>query len=722
VKNITSIIRLADVPRHIPEALLRVFVQKKAVTAEDADGALALAARTIADALSAQASALYMTGKLANRIRLQAVYFSALACGSDADRQILFRERAEQFEKMTLPVNRPVAGQVIVSGAPLNIADATVQDSFYDPIEFPPDFVIRSMIAVPLVAGGRPVGCIEIINRTKSGVVLPFGPEHLELAQEAAFFAGKVVERALDPNFQLSDRDMALCFARLANCNTIQLSSNELDMPLLQTVGDKNLKRYQIIPLRKLSANGLCAAVSNPLDYQLIGDFEIVTGLKIVEKLVAPAGEIQAVLQRLFPETASMTKVAESLAKEYGIEFPEAFSEEEDENSAPIISLANKIIADAYSAGASDIHVEPQALHLVVRYRVDGVCRTKLKLPRQIHRALVTRLKIMSDLDIAERRLPQDGRIIFKKFNTALDVDLRISVAPMNYGESVVMRILDKTKSHLPLNALGFSAYNLNIYERIIQIPYGMILHTGPTGSGKSMTLFAALNEISTPELKIVTAEDPIEYTLQGIQQLQVHADIGLTFANALRCFLRQDPDVILVGEIRDQQTAEIAIEAALTGHVVFSTLHTNDAPSTVTRLVEMDIDPFLVSSTLASVCAQRLVRRLCPNCKVEEEPDKEVLGWIECAKDGAEIGKVYRSAGCEQCDNTGYKGRTGIHELMQIFDPLRELIGARKSTEAFRVEARRSGMRTLFEDAMEKVKSGITSPQEAIANAVKND
>jgi type IV pilus assembly protein PilB len=445
--------------------------------------------------------------------------------------------------------------------------------------------------------------------------------------------------------------------------------------------------------------------------------------MKIVEKVVVAADEVNELLKFAFPDKESFTAVVENITNEYA-PAPEAEVEEdeENENSAPIISLANKIIADAHAAGASDIHVEPHATKLVVRYRVDGVCRIKLSLPKNVHRALISRLKIMSDLDIAERRLPQDGRIIFKKFNNALDLDLRVSVAPMNHGESAVMRILDKTKSHLPLNALGYSTYNLETYRRLIQIPYGMILHTGPTGSGKSMTLFAALNEINSPELKIVTAEDPIEYTLAGVNQMQVKRDIGLTFAAALRCFLRQDPDVMLVGEIRDKETAEIAIEAALTGHVLFSTLHTNDAPTTITRLTEMGVEPFLVSSTLACVCSQRLVRRLCAKCKKEDQPTAEERRWLERAKDGAPIGVIYRPKGCDQCDNTGYKGRIGIHELLNVDDGMRELIGRNQPTEALRDLARKSGMRTLFEDAMEKVKAGITSPQEAVASAVMND
>jgi type II secretory ATPase GspE/PulE/Tfp pilus assembly ATPase PilB-like protein len=308
----------------------------------------------------------------------------------------------------------------------------------------------------------------------------------------------------------------------------------------------------------------------------------------------------------------------------------------ESEDSAPIIQLTNRIIEDAYVSGASDIHIEPQEKELIVRYRIDGLCQEKLRLPKQVSNALVTRLKIMCNLDIAERRLPQDGRIVFKKYTKKnMDIDLRVATGPMKDGEKVVMRILDKSKSTLPLPALGFSEENLAKYRECIRQPYGMILHCGPTGSGKSMTLYSALGEVNTPDVNIQTAEDPIEYTLTGINQMQMSRAIGLTFARALRCYLRMDPDIILVGEIRDEETAQIAVEAALTGHLLVSTLHTNDAPSTVARIGEMGVEAFNISASLVCVCAQRLLRRVCKNCKQpyelkgrEEEMMQKAIGW----------------------------------------------------------------------------------------------
>ena len=388
-----------------------------------------------------------------------------------------------------------------------------------------------------------------------------------------------------------------------------------------------------------------------------------------------------------------------------------------NEESGPIIQLGNRIIEDAYFAGSSDIHIEPQEKDVIVRYRVDGMCQEKLRLPVKVGPALVARLKIMCNLDISERRLPQDGRIVFKQFTKKnLDLDLRVSTAPLNYGEGVVMRILDKQKSTLPLTSLGFSEENLTRYRDCIRQPYGMILHCGPTGSGKSMTLYSALNEINTPDIVIRTAEDPIEYTLPGINQMQMHRQIGLTFATALRAFLRQDPDIILVGEIRDVETAEIAVEAALTGHLLISTLHTNDAPSTIARLTDMDIEPFMISSSILCVCAQRLMRRVCKQCRLQYEPKgreeellQKAIGWS---------GMIYKHnpKGCPKCSNSGYKGRVGIHELMVTNDELIEGINKRLDTAELKKIAMRAGMKTLHQDSLLKVTEGLTTLEEAIS------
>ncbi|HXX93503.1 MAG TPA: ATPase, T2SS/T4P/T4SS family, partial [Planctomycetota bacterium] len=368
----------------------------------------------------------------------------------------------------------------------------------------------------------------------------------------------------------------------------------------------------------------------------------------------------------------------------------------DSEESAPVIQLVNNLIDTAYARGSSDIHIEPGEEEVVVRYRIDGDLTIVNRLrPARLIQPVVARLKIMSGLDISERRLPQDGRIRFKQYSSqGKDFDLRVAIAPQNHGEKVVMRIIDKQKSVLPLEKLGFSPRNLALYREKIAAPYGMVLHVGPTGSGKSMTLYAALNEVKNDSINIQTAEDPIEYTLPGINQLQTKKEIGLTFSRALRSFLRLDPDVILVGEIRDHETAEIAIEASLTGHLLLSTLHTNDAPSTVTRFIEMGIEPYMVSSSLLLVCAQRLLRRLCPECKEAYTPDPaqhEFVGGVE-----KESLTLYRPKGCAKCGNSGYKGRTGIHEILVPNDPMRAAIVQKGITaEALKKMAVDAGMTT---------------------------
>src|SRR5882757_6170918 len=382
-------------------------------------------------------------------------------------------------------------------------------------------------------------------------------------------------------------------------------------------------QKNMILPVGQVG-DFLLVAFANPFDTTVASKIQDKTGQRVVRLLGREADIREKLKKDQVHDEVQFSDVVDQLGAQFDEDETEIKDEDlENEDSAPIIQLANRIIEDAYFAGSSDIHVEPQEKEIIVRYRIDGMCQEKLRLPAKVGPALVARLKIMCNLDISERRLPQDGRIVFKQFTKkSLDIDLRVSTAPLNHGEGVVMRILDKQKSTLPLPALGFTEENLAKYRDVIRQPYGMILHCGPTGSGKSMTLYSALNEINTPDIVIRTAEDPIEYTLSGINQMQMHRQIGLTFASALRSFLRQDPDIILVGEIRDKETAGIAVEAALTGHLLISTLHTNDAPGTVDRLVDMEVEPFMISSSLLCVCAQRLMRRVCKQCRVPYHPE----------------------------------------------------------------------------------------------------
>jgi type IV pilus assembly protein PilB len=509
------------------------------------------------------------------------------------------------------------------------------------------------------------------------------------------------------------------------NYYPINLAHLSVDPAALETVTEEQALNYMVLPLARMGKL-LTLAICNPFDVLLLDDLKIITGCDIIPVLASETG-IKKAIEKAYRKPVNVQKELNAVTEMLGVEAEsnEAIrveaaaktEDEENENSAPIVKLGNRIIEDAYTQGSSDIHIEPSENSVVVRYRIDGILREQLTLPKHTLRALISRIKIMSDLNISERRLPQDGRIIYKKYNSKFDLDLRISTAPMNFGEKVVMRILDKTKSCLPLDQLGFSSYNNNIYRDLIQVPYGMILHCGPTGSGKSMTLYAALNEINSPDVNISTAEDPIEYTLPRLNQMQMKKDIGLTFASALRCYLRQDPDIILVGEIRDRETANIAIEAALTGHVLFSTLHTNDAATTIARLVDMDIDPFMISSCLVCICAQRLLRRLC-TCKSPADPNEDEFKLLSRALDEEPVIKHMKPNGCPKCKSGGYKGRIGVHELLKNTDELRSMICRNATADNLKIAARRGGMRTLFEDCMEKVKDGVTSLTEAIATA----
>ncbi len=388
-------------------------------------------------------------------------------------------------------------------------------------------------------------------------------------------------------------------------------------------------------------------------------------------------------------------------------------------NQAPVIMLVNKLIEDAYARGASDIHIDPFEHELVVRYRVDGLLEDKMKMPSAAARAITSRIKVMATLNISETRLPQDGRIRFKEFTRmpGLDFDLRVATSPMAWGEKIVFRILDRKVTSLGLDAMGFTPYNIERYRACLAAPHGMILHTGPTGSGKTTTLYAALTELNKPDMNILTAEDPIEYLIPGINQLQTKPQIGLTFARALKAYLRQDPDIILVGEIRDLETAEVAVEAALTGHQLFSTLHTNDAAGTVVRFVEMGIEPFLISSALLCVCSQRLMRKLC-SCKIAYEPsdDERELLMTSAPPDTRPLCFAPHPKGCTKCQGTGYKGRMGVHELLVMDGALREL-AAHKGASAQDLDrlGRQHGMWSLFEDAMAKVRGGISSLEEAL-------
>jgi type IV pilus assembly protein PilB len=527
---------------------------------------------------------------------------------------------------------------------------------------------------------------------------------------------GEALEKILQDDFHITPFQLLVAKARALGIAPYNVARYRLTNATFERIPQDFCMQHVVLPVGQVGEL-LLVAFANPFDVSLPAKIQEMTGKRVIRLL----GRDKDIRDRFAKgperEATGFGDVVDQIGAEFGSVGEVKDEDLTNEESGPIIELANRIIEEAYFSGTSDIHIEPQEKDVVVRYRVDGLCHEKLRLPAKVGPALVARLKIMCNLDIAERRLPQDGRIIFKQYTRKnLDLDLRVSTAPLNHGEGIVMRILDKQKSTLPLTALGFSDENLARYRKCITQPYGMILHCGPTGSGKSMTLYSALNEINTPDVVIRTAEDPIEYTLAGLNQMQMHRQIGLTFASALRSFLRQDPDIILVGEIRDKETANIAVEAALTGHLLVSTLHTNDAPGTIARLTDMGVEPFMISSSLLCVCAQRLMRRVCKTCRIayethgrETEVLERAIGWS---------GQIFKHnpKGCPKCGNSGYKGRVGIHELMVTTEELISAINREAETSELKKIAQRDGMSTLHQDSLAKVKAGITTLEEAIA------
>ena len=528
--------------------------------------------------------------------------------------------------------------------------------------------------------------------------------------------SGDALDKLLQEEFKVTAFQCLVAKARALNLSPFNVAHYRVSPQTFERIPQEFCQENLVLPVGQVG-DMLLVAFANPFEVTLPTKIQEMTGRTVV-RLLAREKDIKDKFTKGQDRSSGFDDVVMQIGAEYGGEGEGELKDDDvSEESGPIIQLANRIIEDAYFSGTSDIHVEPQEKEVIVRNRIDGVCHEKLRLPKKVGPALVARLKIMCNLDISERRLPQDGRIVFKQYTKKnLDLDLRVSTAPLNHGEGVVMRILDKQKSTLPLPALGFSEENLSRYRDCIRQPYGMILHCGPTGSGKSMTLYSALNEINTPDIVIRTAEDPIEYTLPGLNQMQMHRQIGLTFASALRAFLRQDPDIILVGEIRDKETAGIAVEAALTGHLLISTLHTNDAPGTVARLVDMGLEPFMISSSLLCVCAQRLMRRVCKQCRVPYTPEgreKEIMekaiGWS---------GQIFKHnpKGCPKCGGSGYKGRVGIHELMVTNEELAEAINKEMESSELKKIAMRAGMKTLHQDSLLKVKEGLATIEEAIS------
>ncbi|MFP4166853.1 MAG: GspE/PulE family protein, partial [Opitutales bacterium] len=517
--------------------------------------------------------------------------------------------------------------------------------------------------------------------------------------------SGEAVEKLLLEEYKVSQFQLVLAKGKAFDLPPINVRHCLVDENNFEKLDKEFCRENNVLPIG-FAADYMIVAVGNPFNVQLTSKMQKTAGMRICI-LLGLDDDIANALEESKEEKQQVGfgDVVDALGMQFNDEeqLEEDFS---DEESAPIIQLANRIVEEAYYSGASDIHIEPFESETRVRARVDGVLRNRLTIPPGASSALLARIKVMAQMDIAEKRKPQDGRIVFKQFNKrGIDVDLRVSTAPLNHGEGAVMRLLDKQKSALPLPALGFSERNLGLYRELIQRSYGMILHCGPTGSGKSMTLYSALNEINKPDICIRTAEDPIEYTLPGLLQMQVQPRIGLTFAAALRSFLRQDPDVILVGEIRDRETAGIAVEAALTGHLLFSTLHTNDAPTTISRLTEMGIEPFMISASILCVCAQRLMRRVCKSCMKPYTQEGNEAAIMERAIGWSGKVRAAGKEGCPNCGSIGYKGRVGIHELMATSEELIKAINSGEEAAVLKRIAMRNGMMTLHQDSLLKVR-----------------
>ncbi|HEX9867406.1 MAG TPA: type II secretion system ATPase GspE, partial [Candidatus Tectomicrobia bacterium] len=477
-------------------------------------------------------------------------------------------------------------------------------------------------------------------------------------------------------------------------------------------------RQQKVFPIA-CTDSGVTVAVSDPLNLQPLDDLAVFLGAPI-EPVLSSEREIMAAINRFFDrETGSTEQVMQDLEGEDLGAIANEIEETDDlldlASEAPVIRLVNSILTQAVRARASDIHIEPYERELKVRYRIDGLLYNTLTPPRRLQAAISSRIKVMANLNIAERRLPQDGRIRIRVGEK--DVDIRVSVVPIAYGERIVLRLLDKTSVLLGLEEIGMAEATYSRYSRLIKRSNGIILVTGPTGSGKTTTLYGTLNKINAPELNIITIEDPIEYQLNGIGQIQVNPRIDLTFANGLRSILRQDPDIIMVGEIRDRETAEIAIQASLTGHLVFSTLHTNDAAGAVTRLLDMGVEAFLVSSSVIAIIAQRLVRIICRGCRETYRPDLSLvkeLGLDRLSETGFD-GFFYRGKGCTACLQTGYRGRSGIYELLVIDDNIRGLIVSGADSNVIRRKAIEQGMTTLFRDGVDKIVKGVTTVDEVL-------
>jgi len=522
----------------------------------------------------------------------------------------------------------------------------------------------------------------------------------------------------------ITELELTSFLSRQYGVPAVNLSEYEIDPSVIKLIAQDVVQKYQLIPVNRAGAT-LIIAVSDPSNLFAIEDIKFMTGFNI-EMVVASDRDIKTAIDKYYDQSASLADVMSDLDVDDmeivgDIDEVDVGSLQKATEDAPVVKMVNAILQDAIRKKASDIHIEPYEKMFRVRFRIDGILYEIMKPPLKLKNAITSRIKIMAELDIAERRLPQDGRIKIK-LGGGKDMDFRVSVLPTLFGEKICMRLLDKGNLQTDLTKLGYEPDALKHFQHEIHKPFGMVLVTGPTGSGKTVSLYSALAELNKISENICTAEDPVEFNFAGINQVQMHEDIGLNFAAALRSFLRQDPDIIMIGEIRDFETAEIGVKAALTGHLVLSTLHTNDAPSTVSRLLNMGIEPFLVASAVNLITAQRLARRVCAECKEPEDIPVQALIDAGVPPDEAPSYVCMRGKGCQVCNNTGYKGRVGFYQVMPMLEEIRELILNGANTAEIKRESMRLGIKTMRQSGLTKIKEGVTSFEEVLRVTVSDD
>lgn len=548
--------------------------------------------------------------------------------------------------------------------------------------------------------------------------------KQLEDALQEQKISGNKLGSSLVKLGLITEKNLVSFLSRHYGVPAIDLSEAQIDPEVIKMIPPDVVFKYQVIPIKRIGST-LRVAMNDPSNILAIDDIKFLTSCH-VEVFVSMESAIKAAIDKFYDSSESLADIMDSMDGAEKMELLEESDEvdirelQQASEDAPVIKLVNLILNEAIKRKASDIHLEPYEKVFRVRLRTDGVLQEFMKPPMKLKNAIISRAKIMAKLDIAERRLPQDGRIKMK-FGKDKEMDFRVSVLPTLYGEKVVMRLLDKSNLQLDMTKLGFEEKPLKEFKEAIHKPFGMVLVTGPTGSGKTTTLYSALAELNQITENISTAEDPVEFNLMGINQVQMHEEIGLTFASSLRSFLRQDPDIIMVGEIRDFETAEIAIKAALTGHLVLSTLHTNDAPSTINRLLNMGIEPFLVASSVNLIAAQRLARMICEYCKQPIQVSPQMLLNLGVLPDEISGFVCYKGTGCARCSNTGYKGRIALYEIMPIREEIRELILQGASAMEIKRETMRLGMKTLRQTALTKLKDGTTTVEEVLRSTVED-